>query len=294
MPNTNISSPGAANNFPIMLGYSGVGIVIETGKLIQNIRIGDRVLIYHGVHSNYNLVHEDQLTVITDRDIDPMQAAFVPIAAMSLGGLRKTRIEPGESAMVFGMGILGAIAVELFRFAGGLPVVVADLNHHRRELALEIGADHAFDTTSSDFTEQVKRVTDGKGVKAVVEVTGSSRALQQALEIAAYMGRISLLGCTRVSDCSIDYYQSVHRPGISLIGAHNFVRPKTESYPYHWTHHDDCRSILKMLSMGRLSFKKIITEIANPKDATDIYARLLNDPDFPVGVAFDWNSNGIG
>lgn len=51
-----------------------------------------------------------------------------------------------------------------------------------------------------------------------------------ALECASYMGRISLLGCTRVSDSAVDYYNQVRRPGIKLIGAHNFVRPKFESY----------------------------------------------------------------
>lgn len=292
MPNTNINSCGDSHSFPIMLGYSGIGIILETGKSIKKFIAGDRVLIYHGVHSNYNIVYEDQLTKVPYSNIDSIEACFVPIASMSLGGVRKTKIEPGESAMVFGMGILGAFSVEFFRYAGGLPIIVADLNPARRKMAIEIGADFVFDPADANFKEQIRHVTEGKGINAIVEVTGSSLALKQALDIAAYMGRLSLLGCTRISDCSIDYYQKVHRPGITLIGAHNFVRPKYESYPYHWTHHDDCHAILKMLSMGRLSFKRIITEIANPQNASDIYNRLISDPEFPVGFVFDWISSG--
>lgn len=85
----------------------------------------------------------------------------------------------------------------------------------------------------------LKKLIKGKGINACVEVTGVSKAMSQALDCASWMGRISLLGCTRVSDCSVDYYQKVHKPGIKLIGAYNLVRQKVESYPHHWTHHDD-------------------------------------------------------
>ncbi len=53
-----------------------------------------------------------------------------------------------------------------------------------------------------------------------IEVTVISAAMKQALECSAREGRISLLGCTQISDCSVDYYAQVHRPGVDLIGSH--------------------------------------------------------------------------
>ncbi|NMB95459.1 MAG: zinc-binding dehydrogenase, partial [Clostridiaceae bacterium] len=44
--------------------------------------------------------------------------------------------------MVFGIGILGAFAVQLCRIAGAFPVIAADLNAKRRKLAIELGADY--------------------------------------------------------------------------------------------------------------------------------------------------------
>ena len=41
------------NLFPISLGYCGVGTVVEIGKNVTKCKIGDRVLVYHGVHSNF-------------------------------------------------------------------------------------------------------------------------------------------------------------------------------------------------------------------------------------------------
>ena len=109
----------------------------------------------------------------------------------------------------------------------------------------------------------------------------------QALEFAAWMGRISLLGCTRVSDQSVDYYNMVHRPGVKLIGAHNFVRPKLESYPHHWTHQDDCKALLKLLAAGKFRVAPLISETHRPEDAPEVYARLAKK-ELPLGVVFDW------
>jgi 2-desacetyl-2-hydroxyethyl bacteriochlorophyllide A dehydrogenase len=277
-----------AQRFPYSLGYCGVGRVIAVGKSVSSVAVGDRVLVYHGYHAKYNVRPESDITKVTDEGIASLDAAFVIIASMGLGGVRKLELELGESAMVMGLGLLGMFAVQFCRLSGAYPVIAADLNPERRALALKLGADYAFDPSAPDFVEQVKRVTGGKGVRATVEVTGVSVAMKQALECASYMGRISLLGCTRVSDCAVDYYQQVHRPGVKLIGAHNFVRPKVESYPHHWTHQDDCRAILDLISSGRVQVAPMLSRVVSPEDAPAIYDQLCDDPAFPMGTVFDW------
>ena len=278
------------NHFPKSLGYCGVGRVIQIGAEVKSVQIGDRVLVYHGKHAKYNVRPENDVTKVDDDSISSLDAAFVIIASMGLGGVRKLEIELGESAMVMGLGLLGIFAVQFCRLSGAYPLIAADLNPARRELALKLGADYAFDPSAPDFTEQVKAVTNGKGVRATVEVTGVSAAMKQALECASWMGRISLLGCTRVSDCSVDYYQQVHRPGVKLIGAHNFVRPKFESYPHHWTHQDDCNAILELLAAGRIQVAPIVSRVMSPLDCTEIYNQLCDDPTFPIGTVFDWRN----
>lgn len=276
------------DKFPKALGYCGVGRVLQVGENVKTVSVGDRVLIYHGKHAKYNVRPESDVTKVKNDNIPSLDAAFVVIATMGLGGVRKLEIELGESAMVMGLGLLGIFAVQFCRLSGANPVIAADLNPERRALALQLGADYAFDPAAPDFAEQVKAVTGGKGVRATVEVTGASVAMRQALECAARMGRISLLGCTRVSDCAVDYYQQVHRPGVKLIGAHNFVRPKVESYPHHWTHQDDCNAILDMLETGRVKVAPIVSRVVSPVCAPEVYNELCDDPAFPLGTVFDW------
>ncbi len=274
--------------FPISLGYCGVGRVVEIGDEVKEIKVDDRVIVYHGIHTEYNLVSESKVTKVEDETIDSLEAAFVVIASMGLGGVRKLEIELGESAMVMGLGLLGIFSVQFCRLNGANPVIAVDLNEDRRKLALKLGADYALDPSDEEFVEKVKTITKGKGVNACVEVTGVSFAMKQALECASWQGRVSLLGCTRVSDCAVDYYTQVHRPGITLIGAHNFVRPKVESYPHHWTHHDDCRAILDMISTKRIDVKSIVSRVVKPETAPEIYTELCNNKEFPMGTVFDW------
>ncbi|MDF3130128.1 zinc-binding alcohol dehydrogenase [Kiritimatiellaeota bacterium B1221] len=287
LPNLADSPTG---QFPKSLGYSGVGRVLEAGQNIRSVQVGDRVLTHWGsFHSDYNLIKEEHLMKIENSALASEHAVFAVIAGFSMNGLRKTRLEIGESASVIGMGILGVFALALCRIAGASPVIAADLNAERRRLAIDLGAHHAFDPLEADYVEKVKAVSRG-GVNAVVEVTGQSVALKQALAFMAPAGRISLLGCTRVSDTVIDYYQEVHRPGIEIIGAHTNARPKWESRAHSWTWKDDARALMDFMADGRLDMTRILSAAYKPEDAPTVYQALADDPHFPVGAVFDWRN----
>ena len=287
---TGRGNTSANGGFPCSLGYCGVGFVREIGTLVTTVKPGDRVLVYHGVHSNWNVRSEEEITKVDNDAVSSLEAAFVIIASMGLGGVRKLELELGESAMIMGQGLLGIFSTQFCRLSGANPVIAADLNPERRKLALALGADYAFDPADPHFIDHVKEATHGRGINGCVEVTGVSAAMLQAMDCAAFMGRISLLGCTRVSDSAVDYYKQVHRPGLKLIGAHNFVRPKYESYPHHWTHHDDCRAILEMIAAGRVQVAPIISRVVKPEEAPEVYHQLATDPLFPMGTVFDWRS----
>lgn len=280
------NTPGGG--FPCSLGYCAIGTVEDVGSAVKSVKVGDRVLVYHGTHASYSVRTEAEITKVENDDIPSLDAVFTIIASMGLGGVRKLSVELGESAMVMGLGLLGIFAVQFLKLSGADPIIAADLNPKRRELALSLGADFALDPTAPDFYERVTEITKGKGVRATVEVTGVSVAMKQALSVASRMGRIALLGCTRVSDTAVDYYKDVHKPGVTLIGAHNMVRPAVESYPGHWTHQDDCECILRLLERGKLNASKILSRVVSPLDCGKIYDELANDANFPMGTVFDW------
>jgi len=286
LPNLGDVPPGS---FPKTLGYSGVGRVAEVGAAVESVKPGDRVLTYKGSeHSNFNILNGDEVLKVEDDALASEHAVFGVIAGFSLNGLRRARLEIGESAVVIGLGILGLFSVALCRIAGGSPVVATDLNPARRETALALGAHHAFDPAAEEYIEQVRVSTHG-GANVAIEVSGQSIALTQALGFAARFGRISLLGCTRVSDTAIDYYQQVHRPGVELIGAHARARPLLESRPHAWTWQDDVRAVWRFMADGRLDMNRMLSTVYAPGEAPEVYRRLAERPrEFPVGAVFDW------
>jgi threonine dehydrogenase-like Zn-dependent dehydrogenase len=119
-------------------------------------------------------------------------------------------------------------------------------------------------------------------------VTGVGAGLDGALDCMARFGRVALLGCTRSSDFTIDYYKKVHGPGITLVGAHTMARPDFESHAGWFTHRDDIITCLKLISYGRLDLKTMIKETYKPEECEGVYTRLVNDKNFPILVQFDW------
>ncbi len=273
--------------FPRTVGYSSAGEVVAVGAAVTKVNVGDRVVVYWGKHVNYNVVPETNVVKIENEKVSYEEAALALISTFSLAAIRKVNLEIGESMLVMGLGILGQIAVMLARAAGAYPVIACDPIAERRAEALKNGADYAFDPLEMDFTKKVRCVSGG-GVQTAVEVTGLGAGLNETLDCMARLGRVALLGCTRNSDFSVDYYHKVHGPGITLVGAHTSARPNVESYPSYYTHEDDIKAILRLCGGGRILLKNLLKETHCPQECQEVFMRLATDKNSPIGVQFDW------
>lgn len=274
--------------FPRVPGYASSGEVVFVGCSVKTVKVGDRVVVsnFLGNHKNYVVVKEIDLVKIPD-GVSFEDAAISFIATFPLAGLRKVKLEIGESCLIMGLGILGQFAVKFARLMGAYPIIAVDPVEERRNMALSLGADFAFDPFDKETISKIKEITNG-GVNTAIEVTGVGSGLDQTLDCMKKLGRIALLGCTRNSDFTIDYYKKVHSPGITLVGAHTNARPEHESYPHYLTQSDEVKAILDLVKGERLSLKDVVKETHSPKDCTKVYDRLVNDKNFPIGVQFDW------
>ena len=283
-----INGSVSKNQFPMTLGYSAVATVMAVGANVTKFAVGDRCLCYHSAHRNYQLMPQQKLVKIVHDSLPSEEAVYCVVGCMGFQGVRRCRPEFGESLMVMGLGLLGQFAVQTAHLSGCFPVIALDYNEKRRQIALESGADYAFSPGDSELEEKVRAVTDGKGADSVIEVTGNPQAVVQGLKLTARFGRVSLVGCSRTPTENIDFYNLVHRPGISIIGAHNQARPMDDRRPGVWTMAEDMALLLKYMDAGRLQCKNLHTMTADPAEAPGIYDRVYNrDPDL-LGVVFDW------
>ena len=80
----------------------------------------------------------------------------------------------------------------------------------------------------------------------------------------------------------------MHRKGITVIGAHNMARPLVERRPGVWTMKEDMALLLRFLSAGRLQVKPLLSRIADPTEAPEIYDRIFARNFDQLGFVFDW------
>jgi len=260
------------------------------GSAVTTLREGDRCLCYHSHHSVYQKMPERNLARIEDDALPSAQAVFCVVGCMGFQGVRRCRPEFGESLMVMGLGLLGQFAVQTARLSGCLPVIALDFNPARRGIALKLGADAAFSPDDPELKEKIFKLTSERGCDSVVEITGNPQAVVQGLQLTARFGRIALVGCNRTPTEKIDFYNLVHRPGITVIGAHNMARPHTERRPGVWTMKEDMALLLRYMSLGRLDSRPLLTMTAVPAEAPGIYERLYDRDPGLLGVVFDWNN----
>jgi threonine dehydrogenase-like Zn-dependent dehydrogenase len=239
-----------------------------------------------GRHAAHAVVAEDALLPVPT-ELSDEGAVFFRLIAIALQGVRKAHIELGESVVVLGLGLIGLLALQLAKLSGGLPVIGVDLSETRLDFARKVGADVAL-LSDDAVVAKMADLTDG-GAHVVVEATGNPDAILLALKFARRLGRVILLGSTRGETKAVNFYE-VHRRGLVIIGAHDSVRPRTESSPRFWTAKDDHALALRLLTTRRLQVPPLITHRFVGQEATKAYDLLVRQDLSALGILLDWRN----
>jgi hypothetical protein len=170
---------------------------------------------------------------------DPREATFFTLADTAIAGVRRTRLELGESCLVVGLGPVGLMAVMAARANGAMPVVGVDTDRDRREMALRLGADAAL---------APDELPPGEFDVAIEFANGSDAAIATAIDAVGRYGRV-LAGSRTVGPSSIDLTNGLLMKNAELIHMHVLVRPEHESRPGIWTFRDAWRTFVLMLRL---------------------------------------------
>ena len=180
---------------PHIVGYQCAGTIREVGESVSDRHPGQRVVatMAHGSHAELVAVPAAATWAIPD-GMDMTDAACVPIAfgtaddcLFEFGQLRE-----GETVLVqAGAGGVGLAAIQLAKRAGATVLATASSTDKIERLA-EFGLDHGIDYRSTDFADEARSLTGGRGVDLVVDSVGST--LAGSVRALAYRGRISYVG----------------------------------------------------------------------------------------------------
>lgn len=282
--------PNTRGGFPSRPGYSNIGRVIAVGKAVTNCKIGERVASTGG-HTSHFVTEPNRLIQMGSADVPAEEAVFFNLGAIALQGVRKARIELGETTLVLGQGLVGLLALQLARVSGAVPAIAADLTDSRLNVSKCIGADCTLNPEDADFTEQLAAVTNGDGPAVVIEATGHPDAISTALDVAGWGARVIILASTRGETPNVNFYRDVHKKGLMLYGAHNSIRPRHETSPHFWTLEDDSRLLLSLIAQKRFSVAPLITHRVRGEEAPKAYQLLMAWNPELLGVVLQWSSS---
>jgi propanol-preferring alcohol dehydrogenase len=230
---------------PLTLGHEVAGVVERIGGELNNLKVGDRVCVHYlvtcgacafcragneqfcpsaemiGKHRNGGyaefIVVPERSVFLLPAEIPFEQGAIMMCSsATSLHALKKARLAAGESVAIFGVGGLGISAIQLAKNLGACRVFAVDINPRKLELAERFDA-IAINAAAGDPVEQLREITNGRGVDVALELVGLPATMRQAVQSLAILGRAALVGLTRESFEVAPYRELINKEA-EIIG----------------------------------------------------------------------------
>ena len=191
-------------------GYSVSGEVIEVGEGVNDFKIGDLVSAGgsgFAVHAAVVVVPKN-LVVKVPLGLDLKLASSGTIGSIALHGVRRADLRIGEYAVVFGVGLIGLLALQMLK-ASGVKTACVDINSKRLNLAKELGADFIVNSLEEDPVLAIKSWTSDYGADAVLftAATNSDEPLSQSFRMCRRKGRVVLVGVSGMNINRGDIYK---------------------------------------------------------------------------------------
>jgi predicted dehydrogenase/threonine dehydrogenase-like Zn-dependent dehydrogenase len=282
------------------LGYSLSGIILALGNGIKDFKVGDRVACAgSGIanHAEYVDVPRNLIVRIPD-DLGFGEASTVALGSIAMQGARRAEIAFGEYVLIFGLGAIGQIILQIAKNAGAR-VIGIDLDERRLKVGNENGADLVLNSKDSDIVKEVIHFCDGYGADKVVftAATTSSTPLHQAFQMTRKKGKVVLVGVSGMQIEREDLYpkeldfliSTSYGPG----RYDNQYERRGLDYPYayvRWTENRNMQEYLRELAEGKIDLKDIIEEVY-PVDRVEEAFDKLQGPNKPLLTLLEYNQN---
>ncbi len=274
--------------YPWRPGYGNVGIVRAAGQSVTNARVGERVFTF-AEHSSLVCYSDEKLIFPVPAGMDPALAAATRMAGVSITALLVSTLENDPWVVVFGLGMVGNLAAQIFRLRG-CRVIGVDPLSARRELARRCGIGQTIGGEGDQVTEQIRRITGGALGDIVVESVGHSAVALQAVGATAALGQLVLLGSPRapVRTNLTEFLSDVHLRGIRVQGALEWRWPTYPDPFGRLSHFTKFEMIFAWIQRGLLQLEPLISHRLPPTRIVEAYNGLRDRPEVFTGVVLDW------
>jgi threonine dehydrogenase-like Zn-dependent dehydrogenase len=289
---------------PAPLGYSCCGRVAAAAHDCVGIEAGDFVACAgagYANHAELNFVPRNLMAKVPD-GVSADQAAYATLGAIAMRGVRQAEVGLGDCVLVLGLGLVGLIALQLARAAGGR-VLGFDIDPAACELAARLGAEqtvyrrHLIRSMTDSFTE-------GVGVDSVIicASTSSDDPISLAAELCRDRARIAVVGAVGMNLPREPFYDKELELRWSRSYGPGRYDPAYEEhghdYPIgfvRWTEQRQLAEFLRLLREGIVDVEALTTHRYPLERADDAYALVSGataGETHPVGILLEYP--GIG
>lgn len=227
---------GAIGNYvvkpPFVLGHEPGGIVVEVGKSVKHLKVGDKVALEPGKtcghcefckSGKYNLcpdvvffatppvdgvfqeyvAHEADLCFKFPENVSTLEGALIEPLAVGFHAAIQGEAKVGQTAVVMGAGCIGLVSMMALKAMGVSKVYVVDIMEKRLEKALELGADGVINGKEKDAVKEIMKLTEGKGSDLIIETAGTEITTVQAIHMAKKGTNIVLVGYSKTGEMTL-------------------------------------------------------------------------------------------
>ena len=266
-------------------GYEEVGRVSEVGREATGIAVGDVVYGVWGHRSSHVADAEWAAARLMPVGADPLIGVFARIGAIALNAVHDAAPRLGDIVAVFGQGVPGLLVTQLLGLAGAT-VVAVDSIPRRLDLARRFGAAHIVDFTVTQPAELIKDITAGRGADVSIEISGSYRALHEAIRSTAYNARVVVSGFPQGDAAGLFLGEEFHHNRIALICSQiSGVNPELD---HRWNVARLERTVVELATAGRLDVTSLVSHTIPVTEVAAAFALLAESPEDAVQVVLDF------
>lgn len=235
-------------------GHEDVGTVVELGKGVTDIKVGDQVVrnqlsgdmdLKMAGFAEYTL---SDCSIVCN-GVDPEVMSFTDPVCVALNHIHHANVSSGDTVVVIGQGLLGLITTQLLR-KQNVNVIATDVSNRRLRIAEGYGAT-TYNPEIEDVVKKIKK--NDSSIQSVIECSGADDAVIDACHLISLGGRIVIMGATHTN--IVLNYTQLRTKGITVCFPMNDI-----NHPSQW------EPAAKLLANGEVDVKEFVDHRDNLKN----------------------------
>jgi L-iditol 2-dehydrogenase len=296
------------NGQRIVLGHEFVGVIEQVGSDVTGYHVGDRIGIApnagcgqcpacirgktnycptytafgidrDGGHAAFVRIPGNFITqgniISLPAEVSDTEASLLEPFSCVVNGVRSSRIELGDTVVIYGAGPIGLMHVMLCRAAGAAKLIAVDVRTDRLQRAHSLGCDLVLDPRQEDIVARVREETGGGGADVVITACPAAEVQSEAVRLLAPFGRLCLFGGLPQTSGPVPLdTNAIHYGNFLVTGSTGGAV-------------EDYRIALRLVAGKRIDLTRVISHVFPLTDLQQAYAAALAGADGKVVLVAD-------